>query len=224
MRHFAALAASALAILVLAERSGLDFAVASLAYDAGHASFGLRHDWWLAVPGHTGLKYASLALWFAVVAVAVAPARAPDKWRSIAREAAVSMAVSAAAVLLLRNASAHSCPWDLATFGGTGEWFALFASTPDQPGPGKCLPAAHPSTGFALFGLYFALRGDHARASRIVLAIAWVVGLAAGTVQVLRGAHFPSHVLWTAWVAWLAGWCVHRAWRAGAARPSPVSR
>jgi membrane-associated PAP2 superfamily phosphatase len=34
------------------------------------------------------------------------------------------------------------------------------------------------------------------------LAAAWIIGLGAGAIQVARGAHFASHVLWTAWVAW----------------------
>jgi membrane-associated PAP2 superfamily phosphatase len=34
--------------------------------------------------------------------------------------------------------------------------------------------------------------------TRTVLA----VGTALGLVQVLRGAHFLSHVLWSAWTAW----------------------
>ncbi|HEY7241402.1 MAG TPA: hypothetical protein VH600_19680 [Burkholderiales bacterium] len=38
--------------------------------------------------------------------------------------------------------------------------------------------------------------------ARAALAAAWIIGLAAGAIQVARGAHFASHVLWTAWVAW----------------------
>ena len=34
------------------------------------------------------------------------------------------------------------------------------------------------------------------------LPAAQLVGFVAGAVQVARGAHFPSHVLWTAWIAW----------------------
>jgi membrane-associated PAP2 superfamily phosphatase len=56
--------------------------------------------------------------------------------------------------------------------------------------------------GFALFGLYFALRDERPRAARAALLAAWIIGLAAGAVQIARGAHFASHVLWTAWVAW----------------------
>jgi membrane-associated PAP2 superfamily phosphatase len=54
-------------------------------------------------------------------------------------------------------------------------------------------------SGFALFGLYFSLPTDRRRTALIA---AWAIGLAAGVVQVARGAHFASHVLWTAWVAW----------------------
>jgi membrane-associated PAP2 superfamily phosphatase len=56
-------------------------------------------------------------------------------------------------------------------------------------------------SGFALFGLYLALASNR-RTARGVLSAAWLIGLAAGAVQVARGAHFASHVLWAAWVAW----------------------
>jgi len=69
-------------------------------------------------------------------------------------------------------------------------------------GAGHCSPAAHPLAGFALFGLYFALRSERPAAACAALAAAWIIGLGAGAIQVARGAHFASHVLWTAWVAW----------------------
>jgi membrane-associated PAP2 superfamily phosphatase len=43
-----------------------------------------------------------------------------------------------------------------------------------------------------------------------------VIGLAAGAVQIARGAHFASHVLWTAWLAWTV--TLAAAALAGAAR------
>ena len=57
-------------------------------------------------------------------------------------------------------------------------------------------------TGRCACGLVtLALEGEP-RKARAVLCAAWIIGLAAGAVQVARGAHFVSHVLWTAWVAW----------------------
>jgi membrane-associated PAP2 superfamily phosphatase len=29
-----------------------------------------------------------------------------------------------------------------------------------------------------------------------------VIGFVLGVTQLLRGAHFPSHSLWTAWICW----------------------
>ena len=106
------------------------------------------------------------------------------------RRGASLMALAAITVAVLKHYSPYSCPWDLAEWGG--RWPA--------PGPGRCLPAGHPVTGFMLFGLYFAL--PERRGARLALVAGWSIGLAAGAVQVARGAHFASHVLWTAWIAW----------------------
>ena len=129
--------------------------------------------------GHDALKWAMLAFWVACLA-----------WPPL-RRGALYMALAAVSVSLLKHSSAHSCPWDLAEYGAAS-----------LAGPGRCSPAGHPVVGFALFGLYFALRPQRPAAARAALAAAWVIGLAAGAVQIARGAHFASHVLWTAWVAW----------------------
>lgn len=141
--------------------------------------FPLRQVWALEVLGHTGLKWLMVGFWLCCLA-----------WRGPLRRGAVYMAVIAALVVTLKHYSPVSCPWDLLEYGGT------------KPDTGRCLPAGHPITGFALFGLALALSQNRARAARYTLAAAVLIGFAAGAVQVARGAHFPSHVLWTAWVAW----------------------
>jgi membrane-associated PAP2 superfamily phosphatase len=132
------------------------------------------------VLGHTALKWLMVAFWVFCLA-----------WRPL-RRGALYMAVIVGVVHLLRYYSPYPCPWDLPEFGGT------------DPEAGRCLPAAHPLTGFALFGLALALRESRPRAARRALAAAIAIGLVAGSVQVARGAHFPSHVLWTGWLAWAA--------------------
>jgi membrane-associated PAP2 superfamily phosphatase len=173
------LAASACLIVLLFRFGGADRALTSFFYDAARNGFPLKDAWLLAVPGHTGLKWAMLGVWALCLA-----------WGGSLRRGALYMAAIALAVSALKHYSPFSCPWDLLEYGGR------------EPQTGRCLPAAHPLTGFALFGLYLALRRDRRRAARAVLAAAWVIGLAAGAVQVARGAHFVSHVLWTAWAAW----------------------
>jgi membrane-associated PAP2 superfamily phosphatase len=193
----AGLALAALAIWLLA-RSGLDFKVSALAYSPEARAFPLKDAWLYAVAGHSALKYFAVGLWIALLGVAAASPR----WRPMALHAFLGIALAAGAVAGLRELSAHSCPWDLAEFGGTAQWFPVFGEIPAAPGPGRCVPAAHASTGFALFALYFALRDQRARLARWALVLAWVLGLTAAFVQVARGAHFLSHALWTAWISW----------------------
>jgi membrane-associated PAP2 superfamily phosphatase len=193
----AGLALAALAIWLLA-RSGLDFRISALAYSTEARGFPLKDAWLLAVLGHSALKYFAVSLWLALLVVAAAAPR----WRRSALHAWLGMALAAVAVAGLRELSAHSCPWDLAQFGGASQWFPVLGEVPAAPGPGRCLPAAHASTGFALFAVYFALRDGEPRLARWALVAAWALGLTAAAVQVARGAHFASHALWTAWISW----------------------
>jgi membrane-associated PAP2 superfamily phosphatase len=110
----AALLAAALVCWLVFERAGLDDWLTRMAFDPTRRDFPLRDSWWLAVLGHTGIKYAALAAWLAALAIAVLPFPRMRAYRREAAHAAAGMALAAGVVLLLRNASAHSCPWDLA--------------------------------------------------------------------------------------------------------------
>lgn len=174
-RHAIALAAGAVLILLA---SRLDRQLIAPFYDPALRAFPLRRSWAFEVVGHTALKWLMLGVWLFCLA-----------WGGRLRRGALYMAVIAAVVAALKHYSPISCPWDLPEFGGA------------KPDAGRCLPAAHPLTGFALFGLVLAFR-EKPRAARYALAAALLIGFVAGAVQVVRGAHFPSHVLWTAWTAW----------------------
>lgn len=198
---------AALAIWLLA-RSGLDLQLSALAYSPVEGAFPLRDAWLTEAMGHKGLKHLSLALWLGVLGIATA-SRA---WRRELLHAVLGVALAASAVSALRGWSAHSCPWDLAQFGGSAEWFPVFGEVPANPGPGRCLPSGHASTGFGLFALYFALRDAHPRHALAALVLACTLGLLATAVQVARGAHFLSHGLWTAWVCWAVCLALSAAW------------
>ena len=172
--------ALALGAILIALATLLDGQLIAPFYDAQARGFPLRHARALEMLGHSGLKWLMAAFWLVCLVSG-----------GILRRGAVYMALIVATVLALKYYSPYSCPFDLPEYGGT------------RPLAGRCLPAAHPVIGFALAGLYLALRNrGERRAARHALAAALLIGMAAGAVQVARGAHFPSHVLWTAWVAW----------------------
>jgi len=176
-RHLGALALGAVVVLLAARA---DAALSALFYDPARRGFPLRDAWVFSVLGHEWLKWAAVAFWAFCAS-----------WGGALRRGALYMAVIAALVGLLRYYSPVPCPWDLPQYGGSA------------PQTGGCLPAAHPLTGFTLFGLYLALRAARPVAARSALVAGCLIGFAAGAVQVARGAHFGSHVLWTAWIAWV---------------------
>ena len=120
--------------------------------------------------------------------------------------AAVGVAVGGMLLVsAIKRVSVTSCPWDLAAFGGNLPLVSHWQLGLSDGGPGHCFPAGHASAGFAWIAGWFAWpRGS--RAARVWLATALVGGLVLGVAQQLRGAHFMSHTLWTAWTCWTWAW------------------
>lgn len=204
-----------------ANRSGLDFALARLFFDGGSGTFRWRDHPLFAIVLHDAAKWLAVALAVAL-ALLLAASRRPAlaAWRSTIAFALVASLAAALAVSLLKSRSSHSCPWDLAVFGGNAAFFPLLADVPAQPGPGKCVPSGHGSTGFMWIGAVYALRRSPLPAARrdalqrrAALLVALFGSLVSFT-QVVRGAHFVSHVLLTAAVCWAVAWGFDRAWPA----------
>ena len=78
----------------------------------------------------------------------------------------------------------------------------LIGAAVDTPGVGGCFPAAHPLSGYAWLAVGFALYFGDRRRSWQSWALAFGLGTLFGVVQIARGAHFLSHVLWSAWIVW----------------------
>jgi membrane-associated PAP2 superfamily phosphatase len=164
---------------------------------------------------HTGLKYLSLALWFALLLWWVSLRRRPSR-QPLRRAMGFTLIVTLLAALTvssLRAISPHSCPWDLSAFGGTAEYFRFFDAVPQNPGPGRCAPSGHAASGFVWLAGYIALRDVDRKAARAALAFSLLFGILAGLTQLARGAHFLSHVLLTAWICFTVAWACDRLWR-----------
>ena len=58
---------------------------------------------------------------------------------------------------------------------------------------------------FAFLPLYFQWRGHRPRLAFVLLASVLATGALFGWAQLARGAHVPSHTLWSAWICWALG-------------------
>lgn len=106
------------------------------------------------------------------------------------------------AVPAFKRASATSCPWDLAEFGGSAQWVSHWSWGVLDGGPGHCFPSGHAVAAFCFLALYFAWRDVRPAVARRWLWAVLAFGALFGAAQVLRGAHYVSHVAWSAWVCW----------------------
>ena len=104
----------------------------------------------------------------------------------------------------LKRISATSCPWDLQVFGGVAAYVSHWEFGVKDGGPGHCFPSGHAVAAFAFISGWFALRPHAPRTARWWLAGVLVLGVLFGWAQMVRGAHYVSHTLWSAWICWTA--------------------
>jgi membrane-associated PAP2 superfamily phosphatase len=205
---------SGLVLTVLSRAGWPDFPVSAWFYDAGAGRFPLKHQVLFELAGHEGLRWVSIAAWLftglAWTLCRLVPVLRP--WSRPWGFMFLAILVSTFAVSLLKNLSAHSCPWSLEAFGGEARWFALFSPPPPDPGPGHCWPGGHASGGFALLAGYFAFRARHVRMARAWLLAGLVLGAVMSAVQIARGAHFLTHNLWSLWIVWACLLACHALW------------
>ncbi|WP_302174734.1 phosphatase PAP2 family protein [uncultured Hydrogenophaga sp.] len=208
--------------------SGMDVAVMRLIGTA--AGFPLQHHPLLENLLHDRLRQtASVALVLAWI-WALLPARFSALPAVDRRLAVVLVTAGLLAVNLIKNRSATSCPWDWQMFGGSVDVVSHWAWGLRDGGPGRCFPGGHASSGMAFVALALpwlaprqkAASEASARRGWQCLTMAVAAGLLCGTVQTLRGAHPPSHTLWTLLICSgvaLAGWSM---WPVGQRRGAPL--
>jgi len=205
--HGMALAAGAIALALGLGDGRVDLSIARWFFDDVRRAFPLTNHWWLKTVLHdtarTTSVIAALALFgLTITSYVTRSLRAVRPHRAELLFICLAMIVSGAVVGTLKHFSSHACPWNLAIFGGSAIYHPLLGATAGASDVAGCFPAAHPVTGYAWLAVGFVLYP----ASRRRAWRAWVVALGAGTlfggVQIMRGAHFFSHVLWSAWVVW----------------------
>lgn len=187
------------------EATPLDRVLIGWYYDAHAHMFPLRDSPFMQNVMHTGLKMAMIAVGVVVLGAFLLTFIRPQ-WQPHRRRLLwlfVAMVGGPLLVSVLKSTSTLYCPWDLVDYGGSAPFHALFERLPAGIAPGKCFPGGHASGGFALMAVYFAWRDTHARFARLFLLIGLAAGMLMGWAQMMRGAHFLSHNVWSAWVVWV---------------------
>ncbi len=207
------LALASLSLLLWWEISGLDMVLAQ--HYGSSDGFALRNQWWLQRVLHdggrwlSGLALATCLVWAWRGDAAAMARRLRAAWLGV-------VVLCLVAVPAIKRLSSTSCPWDLQAFGGAASYVPHWMLAIVDGGPGHCFPSGHAVAAFAFLPLYFQWRSTHARRARVLLAATLTAGALFGWAQLARGAHFPSHTLWSAWLCWAIGAVAAR--RLGGAR------
>ena len=160
----------------------------------GH--FTERNNWYLVHLNHKVFKQLLIAVYLSFLVLWLASFKLeklrPQRW--LYGYMFVVSILSTALIGILKSQSAHACPWDMTEQTATGFIWNFTATH------GHCFPGGHASTGFALIMGFFIFRLDQKKLAWFYLFSGVVLGFAMGWAQMMRGAHFLSHNLWTAWI------------------------
>ena len=192
---------AALLVLLAWEAVGADRSVSAWFADPVQGFAWRDHPSLVKVFHEGGRMLAGLALAGLLVdAFLLRDADLPSRAR---RAATLALIVSCMVLVsLFKRGSLSSCPWDVIDFGGTVPYVPHWPWLLADGGPGHCFPSGHASAAFAFFPLYFLWRPYAARVATKILAAILCFGTVFGATQVVRGAHYVSHVAWTAWICW----------------------
>ena len=198
------LAIAAATLLATFDDGILDLAVSRLAYDSENHRFPAQHAWLFEAVLHHGLKVAAYALAVPALAICLIAMRGNVAWlpRRNAWLAAAGMLLVPLATASLKHLTNRHCPWSIVEFGGFAPYVGLLSTPPADLARGVCFPAGHASGGFAWVAWVPALWLTRPVAARRILCAALASGALMGLARLLQGAHFLSHVLWSAWLAW----------------------
>jgi membrane-associated PAP2 superfamily phosphatase len=204
-----------LAPLLLWDMSGLDLPLARVFGSA--QGFAWRSHPTFVLLLHELPRHASTAL---VLALGVGAWRPWGFLRLLGTadrvQLVLSIVLAALTVTAVKRLTTTSCPWDLVEFGGTANYVSHWLWGVSDRGPGHCFPAGHASAALGFAAGWFVLRRSAPRLAPGWLVAALVGGAVLGLAQQLRGAHYMSHTLWSAWICWSVGLAVEEAamrWR-----------
>ena len=197
----------AVAMLALSfEYSGIDIWWDSLFYDQIHHVWPYTSLYITEDILHIGAKKALMAFAFTnfllVLASFVVPVLKP--YRKHLFYILIAALAGPVIVAYLKGHNHICTPWELTMFGGDLPYIRVFDVVPDGTPIGQGFPGGHSSGGFAYVSVYFALTAMRSKYRFYGLLIPVLIGIVLSLTQEIRGAHFPSHDMFSFVVCWLS--------------------
>lgn len=183
---------------------------------ANHQGFALRNHWWLEKILHDRARQMAVLIYLGILAMVWLPLGRLRQLRRLQRiEIWVGVTLGILLINVIKRSSLTSCPWDLTEFGGVTRYVSHWQWGLGDGGAGKCFPGGHASSAMAFLALSLPWLTSNDSAKRRqglhMLISVFAVGVVLGGVQTLRGAHYPSHTLWTGMMCWCIALVNHMA-------------
>lgn len=154
-----------------------------------------RNHWLLTFWNHQILKYLMIVVYASFLLLWLFSFKI-DRLKPNRLVYAYMFSVSLLSTMLvgsIKSQSRHDCPWNMVETSSSGLVWDFSATQ------GHCFPGGHASAGFALMTGYFVYRLSQPKRAYLFLFAGAALGFIMGWGQMMRGAHFLSHNLWTGW-------------------------
>lgn len=204
-----ALLAMAALLIWIGRSTDIDLILADAMFDTTTNTFPWRDRWFSAQFMHHFMK----ALFLGIALVPIAALAFDGLLRktlsagfdALFKRRLLVLAASATLIALVislsKSMSVHHCPWSLTRYGGYAPYLRIFDRLPAGVSSGHCFPAGHASSALWLAAACVFWLPSRPGKALAVFGIGLLPGMALGWVQQMRGAHFLTHTLWSAWIA-----------------------
>jgi membrane-associated PAP2 superfamily phosphatase len=171
-------------------------------FEAAPRGFPLHSHWFFQDFLHLGGKYTVIAVSVAVALTALLGIRNPRRraWSGRCAYLVTSLVLTVSIAGIWKDLAHQGQPINLKLFGG--DLASVDEHSPSVSGLRLGSPAAHAATAFAWMSLYFVAASLGVRRRFLWLVPSLLLGLLFAGTQHLRGAHVPSHNLWSIAIAW----------------------
>lgn len=194
----------------------LDWQLANYWFQLQDQHWFFRHYWLTQCLLHDGGHDLALTLYIAILVLYISSFSEKVLWhqfKSTLAYLSLSLPVATLSVSLIKRLTFVDCPWSMSDFGGQQSYLAWWQTLIGaHNGVGHCFPAAHASSAYMFFGVYFVARHHWPDRANWILAVVLGFGLIFGLAQQLRGAHFISHDLTSAMVCWFVSLVIWQLW------------